>query len=71
MANGSGSDSNNRLYGPHGRIIDDEDMRQRVMHMRRQTAHIIKLALPILTELENLLEIPTDKRIDRQIRIEP
>lgn len=56
------------LHGHNGRaIILDEDTRQRLMHLRRQTANIIKLAMPVLDELENLLELPADKRI----RIEP
>lgn len=56
------------LHSGNGRaIILDEDTRQRLMHLRRQTANIIKLAVPVLNELENLLEVPADKRI----KIEP
>lgn len=61
MANGNRSET---LHSESGRAtILDEDTRRRLMHLRRQTANIIKLALPVLNELENMLELPPDKRI--------
>jgi hypothetical protein len=43
--------------------IPDKQMEKELMHLRRQLSNIVKLAIPALENVEDLLQLPEDKRI--------